>query len=59
MAEKYITDRIVEILESDMDREKKEYKLKRLKRKNLQDYYGKRINPELVRDHATGEVRKV
>lgn len=59
MAKDYLTDRIVEILESDMDREEKEYKLKRLKRENLDKYYNKRRYPEMVRDHSTGEVRKV
>ena len=59
MAKDYLTEKMVDILESDMPREKKEYKLKRLKRENLDKYYRKRRYPDLVRNQANSKVRKV
>lgn len=59
MAKDYLTEKMVEILESDMDRKEKEYKLKRLKRENLDKYFNKRRYPDIVRNQAEGEIRKV
>lgn len=59
MAKDYLTEKIVRILESDMPREKKEYKLKKLKRENLDKYYRKRRYPDLVRNQAESQVRKI